>query len=185
MWRCPACDKWLPEAAFSMNSYSQQRPHSHCKECDNERSRWRRRTLRGSLLQLVWSARCRAKRKPWNATLTFQDLLQMVERQNGRCSYSGVPMELCMSNSHWRMSLERLNNSKGYSCQNCVLVVGEFNTGDYSRQKGVVAQTVNGSAQWSSDKVQDVFHLRDQPLDIDLLAKDIAEAKLRPTRQKV
>ena len=68
----------------------------------------------------------------------FEDLLQMVERRNGLCAYSGVPMEMCLPHSHWRMSLERLNNSKGYSSENCVLVAGEFNTGDFSQNRALM-----------------------------------------------
>ena len=181
LWRCSACEQWLPETAFNLeNRYGSQRPGSPCKECNRRRLRLHHRTLRGCLLQLRTSARSRAKLKPWNATLTFEDLLEIVKRQNGRCAYSGVPMEMCLPNSHWRISLERLNNSKGYSCENCVIVACEFNTGDGSRNRGVDAQTVKGSAQWSQEKVRRVPQLQLEPLDCKLLEKDIAEARLRP-----
>jgi len=119
-----------------------------------------------------------------HVTLTFEDLLEMVEQQNGRCAYSGVPMEMLLPNSHWRMSLERLNNSEGYSRENCVLIACEFNTGDCSRHRGVDAKTVEGSGQWSLWKIQAILTLRHQPLDCELLAKEIREARLRPRMKR-
>eukprot|EP00438_Fugacium_kawagutii_P007762 Skav210412 [mRNA] locus=scaffold1573:5601:6497:- [translate_table: standard] len=104
----------------------------------------------------------------------------MLERQNGRCAYSRVPLEICLPNSHWRMSVERLNNRKGYTPENCVLVAGEFNTGDFSCSRGVKADRVKGSAQWSPFKVEAVSYLRHQSIDIELLEQDISKAQLLP-----
>ena len=179
LWRCPACEEWLPKTAFTIGKTS-GKPDSYCKGCQKEKSREHYRTLRGYFLTCLGNARFRAKRKPWNVTLTLEDLLQMVERRNGLCAYSGVPMEMCLPHSHWRMSLERLNNSKGYSSENCVLVAGEFNTGDFSQNRGVDAQRVTGSAQWSREKVRSVPQLQLKPIDCKLLEQDIAEARLRP-----
>ena len=179
LWRCRECEQWLPATAFYVQKRrGMQFPDTYCKECRNEKLRLHRRTLRGGLLDSLHRARHRAKGKAWNVTLTFEDVLEMVEQQNGRCAYSGVPMEMVLPNSHWRMSLERLNNSEGYSRENCVLIAGEFNTGDFSRPKGVQAETVKGSAQWSPEKVQDVFRLRDHPVDTQLLQTELAEARL-------
>ena len=179
LWRCCECEQWLPATAFHVQKRrGMQFPQTYCKECGNEKRRLHHRTLRGGLLHFLQSARLRAKEKPWNVTLTFEDLLEMVEQQNCRCAYSGVPMEMLVPNSHWRMSLERLNNSEGYSRENCVLIACEFNTGDCSRHRGVDAKTVEGSGQWSLQKVRAVFQLRHQPLDSESLAKDITEARL-------
>ena len=112
-------------------------------------------------------------------TLTWGDLYQMVRRQHGRCAYSGVPMETCTPNSHWRMSLERRNNSKGYSRENCVFVAAEFNTGDSSRHRGVRKETVKGTAQWSRQKVQAVFALQHQRVNLEALHAEIQKADQR------
>jgi len=63
------------------------------------------------------------------------DILDQLELQGGRCFYSGVPMEYTRTHSHWRMSLERIDNELGYTNNNCVLVAAEFNTSDYSKNK--------------------------------------------------
>ena len=189
LWRCSDCEQWLPERAFNVENrggwtWPWTWPCTYCRECDNERGRSHRRTLRGNLLHLLQNARSRAKEKPWDMTLTFEDLLEVVGRQNGRCAYSGVPLSMCLPHSHWRMSLERLNNSEGYTPENCVLIAAEFNSGDSSRHRGVDPETVKGTAQWSLAKVQSVPHLQCQPVGSELLAKDIAEARVVRPRKK-
>eukprot|EP00438_Fugacium_kawagutii_P001762 Skav227139 [mRNA] locus=scaffold133:509834:510862:- [translate_table: standard] len=153
---------------------------SYCKKCGNELRRSYDSTLRGSLLQVLRNARKRAKTKLWNSTLTLESLVEMLERQKGKCAYSGVPMEICLTHSHWRMSVERLNNSKGYTPENCMLVAGEFNTGDCSRHRGVKAETVKGSAQWSRFKVGAVFRLRRQSINLEILEQEIKDAEAQP-----
>eukprot|EP00438_Fugacium_kawagutii_P031688 Skav232917 [mRNA] locus=scaffold1477:695670:696545:- [translate_table: standard] len=103
----------------------------------------------------------------------------MLKGQRGMCAYSDVPMEVCVPNSHWRMSLERSNNSRGYSCDNCLLIAAEFNSGDWSRHKGVDQSTVIGTAQWSLAKVQTVYDLRKQEVDLKVLRPDIRKARQR------
>merc|ERR1712226_1353263 len=80
-------------------------------------------------------------------TLSLSDLLDKLWMQEGRCYYSGVPMELLIPNSHWRMSLERLDNNLGYTLDNSVLIAAEFNASDHSRNKATTM--VYGTAQWS------------------------------------
>merc|ERR1712190_380295 len=115
----------------------------------------RARTLRGSAQLLIQHARSRAKSRGHNCTLTFEDVLDMLEAQGGRCYYSGVPIEWRLPNSQWRMSLERVDNDLGYEKANCVLIAAEFNTPDYSRNKAV--HKVYGTAQWSRNKVEQVW----------------------------
>ena len=180
-WRCNKCRKMLPEEAFYLiPSGGRQIPKSYCKECDAKRSLNWNRMLRGTLQTILKGARHRARKKQMNCTLTWDDLHEMVKSQRGRCAYSGLPMETCVPNSHWRMSLERRNNSKGYSKENCVLVAAEFNTGDSSQHRGVRQETVKGTAQWSHQKVQAVFDLRQQDVDLEVLRKDIETARHRP-----
>ena len=179
-WRCNKCGQMLPEDAFTLvKSGGRQIPLIYCKRCMNRYQSQQRRLLRGNLQVILDTAKKRAKQK-LKCTLTWDDLYQMVRRQHGRCAYSGVSMETCTPNSHWRMSLERRDNSKGYSKENCVFVAAEFNTGDCSRHRGVRKETVKGTAQWSHQKVQAVFDLRQQDVDLEVLRKDIKTARHRP-----
>ena len=69
------------------------------------------------------------------------------------------------------MSIERLDNSIGYTIQNCVLVAIEFNTGDWSRNNAVTK--VFGTAQWSREKVEHIW------------GKDGSAKKAHPGRSKL
>eukprot|EP00438_Fugacium_kawagutii_P026288 Skav224745 [mRNA] locus=scaffold580:21452:30574:- [translate_table: standard] len=183
-WRCNKCGEMLAPEAFSLRKNGcRYMPSNMCKQCDGQKSSDWHRTLRGTLQQLLSDARRRLRKDLHGCSLSWDDLYEMVKRQRGRCDYSGVPMEVCKPNSHWRMSLERVNNGNGYSWENCVLIAAEFNTGDWSKGKGVDQATVNGTAQWSPQKVQAVFDLREQEVDLDALRADIQEARQKGKHQ--
>ena len=60
-------------------------------------------------------------------TLTFDDVLDMIIQQSGRCCYSGVPLVFA-PNSAWQSSLERKNNDAMYTKDSVQLCAWEFNT---------------------------------------------------------
>lgn len=71
-------------------------------------------------------------------SLTEEVIIAMLKQQNFKCYYSGVNM--CFSyKADWMCSIERLDEEKGYSADNCVLIANEFQ---------------NGNSQWSKEKVQ-------------------------------
>ncbi|CAE7362834.1 pmpB [Symbiodinium sp. CCMP2592] len=74
-------------------------------------------------------------------------------------------MELLKPNSHWRVSVERIDNRQGYVQGNCCLIAAEFNS----------------FAQWSKQKVLEVARVRTQEVQLQRLQQDIAVAKMRPS----
>eukprot|EP00438_Fugacium_kawagutii_P030803 Skav229493 [mRNA] locus=scaffold2455:24690:25730:- [translate_table: standard] len=159
----------LPVDAFS---WQDKRPHNMCKSCNRVSAQKYYRTLRGTLKRLLTDGLRRARLRGWEASLTYADLLDMLEVQEGKCGYSGINMEVEIPHSHWRMSLERVDNSCGYSKSNCVLVAAEFNTSDFSRGPGTDKAEIFGTAQWSSRKVWEVPQLQLTKLQLnDLLNK--------------
>ncbi|CAK0846679.1 unnamed protein product [Prorocentrum cordatum] len=149
---------------------------SYCKKCISEAGRQWRNTLRGTVCGLVSNARHSSRARGLSFNMSFEDVLRMLSKQSGLCFYSGIPMECCVPNSHWRMSLERVDNSEGYTVSNCVLIAAEFNSGDASRNKRGVHK-VCGTAQWSRQKVSDVFTLRNLSVDCARLERLIGEAR--------
>ena len=148
------CDSYKPSTAFYMQADAHL-PPSRCKDCISEIKYRRRCTLRGAAQVLITNARRRAARRGHQCTLNVGNVLDMLWSQGARCYYSGVPLECLQPNSHWRMSLERLDNNLGYDMENCVLIAAEFNTSDQSRNKA--KGEVSGTAQWSRAKVQYVW----------------------------
>ncbi|CAE8607378.1 unnamed protein product [Polarella glacialis] len=183
-WLCGPCGQFLPAEAFHVRDRGADSDRVRlayaCKHCNRDRFRAYYRTLRGYAAHLVCSARSRSRQWGKPCELTAMDILDMIWKQKGRCAYSGIPVELLLPNSHWRSSLERRENAHGYCRENCVLVAGEFNSSDYSRCPGVIKAEITGTAQWSAEKVQSVFHLRQQNTDLLQLFGDIKQARSKP-----
>lgn len=78
------------------------------------------------------------RRENMEMTLTVGDILYQWDRQKGRCAYLDVPLTFA---GDWTMSVERVNNTAGYTPNNIVLVALE----------------VNLSCKWSRDFADSVW----------------------------
>lgn len=89
------------------------------------------------------SAKVRERKNDESAicTLTWEDIMNMCDKQEMRCFYSGIKMNI--DKKKWQMSLERLDQSKGYIPENTVLCCLEF----------------NGAIQWSHKKIEDMMKM--------------------------
>ena len=141
-----------------------------------------RSTLRGWSKNVVASARLRDHKKGRQSNIDANYLLDLVLEQGGLCAYSGLPMELLIPHSHWRVSIERINNRHGYIKGNCCLIAAEFNTA--VRKMCDEAGAPTGSAQWSKQKVQEVVHVRTGQVQAQRLQEGIAIARSRPSRAR-
>ena len=141
-----------------------------------------RSTLRGWSSGVARMARWRDGKKGRQSNIDADHLLDLVLEQEGLCAYSGIAMELLKPNSHWRVSIERIDTRQGYLKGNCCLIAAEFNSSVYSRchQAGTSA----GSAQWSRQKVQQVTRVRTQQVQLHRLQEDIVYARLHPARSQ-
>ncbi|CAE8644311.1 unnamed protein product [Polarella glacialis] len=173
-WLCFGCQNHLPAYDFYPGPQNSKIPvRSKCVVCEKRELFAFHRSLRGNALRLLWSAQARSKDRSHSCTLMFDDILDMLWDQKGRCAYSGVVIEVLLPNSHWRWSLERKSNLAGYSIENCLLIAAEFNTSDYSLRPGVVTANVLGTAQWSAEKVLYVSGARFLNVDLTRLAADV------------
>ena len=166
---CSGCGSHYPPNMF----YSGE---SQCKECHKFLVAKYQRTLRGNITTMLARSRHSATKRGLSCFLKTEDIFGMLVQQGGRCAYSSVPMEILRPHSHWRMSVERLNNLEGYSRTNCVLICAEFNSSDYSKHPGVRSVSVTGTAQWSVEKVRFVGKAFDYEVDERQLALDVREA---------
>jgi hypothetical protein len=92
-------------------------------------------------------------------TLVSGDLERMWGYQQGKCFYSGLPLQFHRSRN-WFVSLERLDPTQGYVLGNVALVAREF----------------NGSSQITRHKLSAMLVLPHQPLDPLWLAREIEKA---------
>ena len=175
-WQCIVCgvEKELEGFYISRHHVS-----SCCKECKRKKESAKRRTLRGNSLVLLNNARWRSKLKGWKFDLDIDFILDMILQQQGRCAYSGVPMELLLPHSDWRVSLERVDNSIGYVQTNCVLIAAEFNTPGKLSNK-LKRDEKSGSSQWSLQKVRRLPAERNSNVDLLSLQQSIEAARVRP-----
>jgi len=152
---CTNCDEYLDKSNFCKD---RQALSSQCRDCTKVKFDAYRQTLRGFVKRLLHHVEKHVakisknnKRSKENSefTLTLENVLQKIIDQKGRCAYSGIPLAFTL-NSSWRMSIERINNRRGYTIDNIVLICIEFNTGDNSWQ----SEDAEGSCQWSKAKVE-------------------------------
>jgi len=79
--------------------------------------------------------------------ISFQDLQDSWNKQNGKCYYSNIPMQY--NKNEWKVSLERLDPSCGYVKDNVVLCCLELNT----------------RSQWSNSKLDEMLNIIIQSID--------------------
>eukprot|EP01083_Nonionella_stella_P108306 314854_1 len=91
-------------------------------------------------------------------TLTLDDSFDLLEQQMFRCAYSGIPMRF-KSNSDWKCSIERKDNMKGYTKDNCAFICWEFNSSDRTLLAGNPLH-VQGSSQWNKEKFEYFYRIR-------------------------
>ena len=83
----------------------------------------------------------------WNGVIEFRKWMAYeLEKLRFGCKYSGLKL------TPENISIERLDESKGYSSANCTFIYKEFQV---------------GHCQWSREKVQSVHYLRKKEVDMD------------------
>lgn len=126
--------------------------NSYCKSC------YERRDLKTVLTKFYQSCikttknrNAKENRENTECTITIEELWNQLQKQQGKCYYSGINMTFD-HRKDWRISLERLNVFDGYNKDNVVFICQEFNTGDRSVLKSRYEKS--GSCGWSKEKVQ-------------------------------
>lgn len=86
-----------------------------------------------TLKRLTWNSKAKAVRDNKQFSITVKDLEKAWKKQNGRCAVSGIPMQLPSGTRQnpnvYRVSVDRKDNSKGYTPSNIVLVTWSVNQG--------------------------------------------------------
>lgn len=104
---------------------------NQCKICKREQDRIYNSGASGFLKKAISNLKQKLKDKvkegrDMELTIDLDTLCDMYREAEGRCHISGFPLKLT-TNDKFQLSLERLNNTKGYTRENCVLVCLMFN----------------------------------------------------------
>jgi hypothetical protein len=131
---CSKCGEIKLLSMFPRNSRRIDGRQSWCYVCTAEYNRERDNTRTG-FLRRAWNnmrntARHRGSLGRHTAsicTLQFGALLCMLEQQQERCAISSLPV-VCMRSSDWMVSIDRIDDDKGYTMSNTRLIASELNT---------------------------------------------------------
>lgn len=125
--RCVYCTRVAPKAEFR----SDPRETTHriagiCKKCESRRIVRKGCKDVETKLRSLWKgtkARPRAGGRNYSpGNLTFEELKEQYERQQGLCYYTGLPMTLARDQNNWSvMSIDRVDPKVGYQANNVVL----------------------------------------------------------------
>jgi hypothetical protein len=112
---------------------------SHCNDCQKVYSRkkyeerredWALRLL-GTIRARLNNPQHKKKVASWGTTLDFdaEFLRDLYAKQEGRCYYTELLMDLTPGRNPWSISLDRIDNSRGYTKDNVVLATRAANLG--------------------------------------------------------
>ena len=131
---------------FSKDSKKDSGRAYTCKECMNQQKHEYLSTSDGCIKVLIKTCKSSAKSRGEKGrigasefTLTEEQVKKMFKKQKGLCYYYKSPLVFTRCGD--KMSIERLDNTKGYTQENCVLV----------------CQLANGSAQTTLKNIKDVM----------------------------
>jgi len=147
--KCNKCDIFykLPDLIKNCSS---------CLSCSRHYDKMYSNTLRGFLVTKLKSTRLHILRinkldnKQLKCLITLKDICDLIIKQKGKCYYSNIPL-IYKPKSDWMCSIERQDNSKGYTLDNIVLICNEFNTADKYYKSTNPFKT--GSGKWSKEKM--------------------------------
>lgn len=139
--QCNECERWFPNDQFVSTQ-------TFCKECRNERQKLYENTLRGRLKKCLTGSKHSSIRRGMKHSLTYDELLEVYERQGGRCAYSRIPLIL---SGMFQMSIDRIDVNKGYEIGNVHLIILGLNVGDWSGVKNEEDEK-DGCSGWNREK---------------------------------
>jgi len=144
-----------------------------CKECDKLRM-LKYQTSDGYWKIMLNNAKNHSKSRKEKGrieagifNLSIEDLENKWKKQNGKCYYSDIKMTK-ERHSNWSCSLERLNNSLGYTNNNTVLICQEFN----------IAQ-----AQWTLNKINNIPYLLNKQFELFDLNLNLTKRNITTKKQ--
>lgn len=133
--RCTKCGNEYPATLdyFTKHINSKDGLRGHCKECHNkEKKFYREKNGRKWYENLLSSSRKRSIDISMPYEIDSKFMIELKDSQNGMCYWFNIPIDFTMQDKLRRPSIDRLDNSKGYTKDNVVLTTQFANLGRQS-----------------------------------------------------
>jgi hypothetical protein len=149
---CNCCKLFKTIDAFKKDTFS------ICKQCHNLHNKELRETPRGTLQQLIKSAKNSTKRRSGvknekrdtTMDIDYDFLVDLYNNQKGLCAYSDLPLQFgSLYETDWTVSLERIDIRIGYIKTNVCLICVEFQSVDFSI---LMKDNTDSTTGWNREK---------------------------------
>ena len=137
MKQCSKCKQTKPLEMFGKDKKAKNGLYGYCKICSKKNTAKNYTTPQGRASKLIGNMheRKNGKRANMEKTLTTEDILPILEA--GRCQLTDLPFDFMptdkTSKNPYAPSLDRIDSQKGYTKENCriVLLLVNFALGEY------------------------------------------------------
>lgn len=129
---CLNCKEIKKVSKFNHSIRSLDGYNTQCKECCKKREMIRADTLNGCIVDCLRYVRIRVRKKEMENDLTKKFITNLYCKQKGLCAISKIKMKFRKGGikyrvNPYRMSIDRIDSSKGYTQDNVQLVCGKAN----------------------------------------------------------
>jgi len=129
---CKGCEEVKSLDEFHVSQKAPDGKKNKCKACESIYRKAYMKTKTGCLREMVTRAKNNnsqrvEKGRNLEFTLTYEDLVDLDEKQQSLCAISLLPLAFSTF-SNWQASPDRIDNSIGYTKENTQLTALEFNT---------------------------------------------------------
>jgi HNH endonuclease len=154
---CTKCKKSFPytgEYFYTCRHVSSTVPYQpRCISCAREKSRIGRAKYWYNALWVESRNGAKHRRKHLEFSISKQDILDLWDKQGGKCYWYGIPMiPSSISKYPFKPSLDRLDENRGYTKDNIVLCCLAANFGRNSNSKQEYEEFVNTLIEKGIDK---------------------------------
>lgn len=140
---CNKCKITHDESSFSSQKSSSNGLQSICKKCQAQKQSVRNSKLLGFIAKIMKDGKRNAERRDIDFKLTIEDLIEVYDKQKGKCSISGVEMthisnigKECRVINKNNISLDRIDSTGIYEKSNIHLTTTHINRMCWDFDKG-------------------------------------------------
>lgn len=124
---CSVCSRHKPLDEFNRASKAWDGLAGWCRQCSATKNKEKYHKYSNKTMKAVFrEMKTRSAKRGWDFAITEGCVNQLWAKQNGRCYYSGVELTTSISDPN-KMSIDRIDSTKGYIRDNVVLCTVRIN----------------------------------------------------------